>query len=303
MEQNLDTGLVSLMQANEKIVLLDLHGEKGKGQEFQAGQRQLHLPCEPRHLVNLATGMGLYGLYPVVKLSLEEFLDGAYLPLRTASAEFRYRSGGQFAAPMAVVVEYDNGLLGEALALQIPGMQIFAPVSEMEYTNLLEALSSLKDPSLVFRPKQWSEYPDAVRAKWEMPLAIQKARVLREGSHATIVAYGSMVKTALEAADALAAEGKELEVVDLRCLSSLDLETVLASVRKTSRLILVQDSQRSFGVGSELAALVAESAMDILAAPICRIAGMDVPIFAGSQSVSRPNLETILFSIRNLSDF
>lgn len=301
----MDAGLIAAMQLNEKMVALfaKREGFAGDAAELASGARVVELACEAKHLVGVATGMGVYGLYPVVHMTQEDLLSGAFLQLFNSASQFRYRSGGQYSAPMAILVRYDSHLNLEPLLLQIPGLRVFAPSNALDYGNLIEQVAVDPDPTIIFLPKTWQEIADAEKALWEQRLGLRQAKVLREGSAITLVAYGALTRMALEAAEALEQEGKSIEVLDLRSLAPIDRESILASVKKTGRLVLLQDSPKSFGVGAEIAAFVAENAMESLLAPIARVAAFDTPDPGALDFVTHPDRERLVHVLRNLSDF
>ena len=304
-KDDLDQGLREAMQANEKIVALfaKADGARADATEAAPGQRVVELACEPRHLVGVATGMGVYGMYPVVHLEQEDLLSGAFLQLLNSSSQFRYRSGGQYSAPMAAVVRYQQHLSLEPLLLQVPGLRVLVPSNFYDYANLLEQAAVDPDPCVIFVPAEWPEIEPEQQALWERKLSPKSAMVLREGSDITLVAYGALAQLGWDAAKILGTEGKSVELIDLRSLSPMDRETVLASVRKTGRLVILQDSPKSFGIGAELAASIVESALDSLLAPVKRVAAFDTPEPGALEHVVHPDRERLLHALRNLADF
>lgn len=298
----LDQGLKEAMQANEKIVALyaKSEGAASEATGVAAGQRVIELACDARHLVGVATGMGVYGMFPVVHIEQDDLLSGAFLQLFNSSSQFRFRSGAQYCAPMAVVVRYGSHLRLENLLLQVPGLRVLAPSNFYDYANVIERATTDPDPTVIFVPAEWPAIEPEQQALWEQPIGPRQAKVLQDGEELTLVGYGALAQLGLRAARALAAEGKSIEVIDLRCLAPIDRDAVVASVRKTGRLVILQDSPKSYGIGAELAASVGEAAIESLVAPVRRVAAFDTPSPGALEHVVQPDLERVLYTLRNL---
>ena len=302
---NLEEAVRETLVANENVVAL--FGGAGfalhEDQEPQAGQRILKLSCAAKELIGMATGMGVYGMHPVVHLDQSDLYSEAFLQLLNSSMQVRYRSGGQFSAPITLIVRYAEHLTAEPLVLQIPGLQVYAPSCQQDFSNMVEHLIRQNDPSLVFVPEKWPTLPDDLRALWEDEIQPKKARVLCHGKDLSIITYGVLSNLAYELAQELRENGPSVEVVDIRFLSPLDRETILASVRKTGRLVILHDSPRSFGFGAELAAFISETGIENLLAPVRRVCAFDVPDPGTLSSVEHPDRERLQAAIRELCDF
>lgn len=230
------------------------------------------------------------------------------------AAKFRYRSNGDFGVPMVIRAPYGGGVHGalyhsqsiEATFAHIAGLKVVAPATPYDAKGLL--LAAIRDPD----PVLYLEHKRTYRLiKGEVPdgdyvVPIGTAEVRRQGSDLTVLAYGMMLHSTLEAAERLASEEAEAEVVDVRSIRPLDKETILQSVRKTGKVLIVHEDCRFGGFGGELAAIIAEEAFDRLDAPILRVTGPDVPAMPFSPPMEEfflPNPEKILAGMRQLARY
>jgi 2-oxoisovalerate dehydrogenase E1 component beta subunit len=244
-------------------------------------QRVIDTPLAENMIIGAATGMAVEGLKPVCEMQFADFISCGFDQLVNVAAKLHYRQG--IAVPMVVRLPSGGGFSGgpfhsqnpEAWFLQAPGLKVVAPATAADAKGLL--LSAIRDPN----PVCFMEHKGLYRhVRGEVPpgdvaVPIGSARVAREGSELTVIAYGSSVLLALEAAERL---GEEVEVVDLRTLCPLDAEAVLASARKTGKVLVAHEATRSAGVGAEVAALITECAFEDLDAPVRRLTAPDVPI-------------------------
>ncbi len=307
-----DAGLQAAMQWNEKIVALYLDEESvtdseidlsASSNELNQGDRVFAFDCDANTLVGIATGMAVYGLHPVVHIAEEDLFSSALQQLGNATAQYRYRSGGQYSAPMTVVVEYSGGIKTDMFMGSMPGMQVFAPSSQQDFTNILDHLTRIPDPTLVYAPKDWPEIDDLQRAAMESSVDYRKARILREGTELTLVSFGTLTQFAYAQLDEWANSGRSIELVDLRSLNPLDVDTIVTSVKKTGRLVILQESARSYGTAAELAAQISEYAIDSLLAPVRRIAGFDLPDPGALREVIRPDMAMLEQAITEVAQF
>ncbi len=255
-------------------------------------------PIAEGGIVAAAIGMGAYGLRPVVEIQFADYIYPAYDQLVSEAARLRYRSAGDFFAPLTVRTPYGGGIFGgqthsqspEALFTHVAGLKTVVPSNPHDAKGLLIAAIEDDDPVMFFEPKRlyngpfdgwhdkpvepWSKHPasDVPEGYYVVPLG--KAAIARAGADVTILAYGTMVHVALAAA---AHAEVDAEVIDLRTLVPLDLESIVASVEKTGRCVIVHEATRTSGFGAELAALVQEHCFYALEAPIARVAGWDTP--------------------------
>ena len=255
-------------------------------------------PIAEAGIVAAAIGMAVYGLKPVVEIQFADYIYPAYDQLVSEAAKIRYRSAGEFTSGITVRTPYGGGIFGgqthsqspESLFTHIAGLKTLIPSNPYDAKGLLIAAIEDPDPVILFEPKRiyngpfdgWYERPVSPwtgHALAEVPtghysVPIGKARIVREGAELTILAYGTMVWVALAAAEHA---GVDAEVIDLRTLVPVDIETIIASVEKTGRCVIAHEAPRTSGFGAELTALVQEHCFYHLEAPIERITGWDTP--------------------------
>lgn len=258
---------------------------QGLLQEF-GPDRVVDTPITEHGFAGLAVGAAMMGLKPVVEFMTFNFAMQAMDHLINSAAKTNYMSGGQIRCPM--VFRGPNGAASRVAAqhsqcyaswyAHVPGLKVIAPYSAADAKGLLK--SAIRDPNpVVFLENeimygQSFEVPDD--ADYTVPIG--KAAVLREGTDVTIVAFSIMVGHALKAAEELQSQGISAEVIDLRTIRPLDVETIVESVKKTSRCISVEEGWPVAGIGSEIAAIIMENAFDYLDAPVMRVCGKDVPL-------------------------
>ena len=241
-------------------------------------------PLAEAGIVGTAIGMAMYGLRPVVEMQFDAFSYPAFEQITSHLAKMHNRTKGRVTLPIVIRIPYAGGIGGvehhsdssEAYWTHTPGLTVVTPSNPADaYSMLREAIAS-DDPVIFLEPKSryWTKEALSLPVR---TAPMTKAVVLREGSDVTLLAYGPTVKTALQAADAGAAEGLSVEVVDLRSLSPFDDETVGQSVRKTSRAAVIHEASQFGGYGAEVAARVTERQFFHLSAPILRITGFDIP--------------------------
>jgi 2-oxoisovalerate dehydrogenase E1 component beta subunit len=249
-------------------------------------------------IVATAIGMGAYGLRPVVEIQFADYIYPAFDQLVSEAARLRYRSVGDFFAPLTVRTPYGGGVFGgqthsqspEALFTHVAGLKTVIPSSPYDAKGLLISAIEDDDPVIFLEPKRlyngpfdghydkpvmaWSQHPASNVPDGYYTVPLGKAAMVREGSDVTLLAYGTMLHVALAAANE---GGLDAEVVDLRTLVPLDIETIVQSVEKTGRCVIVHEATRTSGYGAELSALVQENCFYHLEAPIERVTGWDTP--------------------------
>jgi len=274
--------------------------------EFGA-RRVIDTPITEHGFAGIGVGAAFTGLKPIVEFMTFNFAMQAMDQIINSAAKSRYMSGGQIGAQ--IVFRGPNGAASRVAAqhsqcyaswyAHVPGLKVIAPWSAADAKGLLKA--AIRDPNpVIFLENeilygQSFEVPDGPGSEdWTVPIG--KAKVVRAGSDVTVAAFSIMVGKALEAAEALAAEGIEAEVIDLRSLRPLDAETLTASIKKTNRLVTVEEGWPTAGIGAELAALAQETAFDWLDAPVKRVTGVDVllPYAANLERLALPQAETIV---------
>ena len=282
------------MAADERIVVLGqdvgarggvFRVTQGFLEEFGEG-RVIDAPLAESLIVGVAIGMALHGLLPVAEIEFADFIHPAFDQLVSEAARMRYRTNGDLGLPMVVRCPWGGGIHGalyhsqsiEAFYGHVPGLKVVVPSTPRDAVGMLR--SAIRDPD----PVLFLEHKKTYRLiKGEVPdepftVPIGKADVKQEGTDLTVVAYGLMLHLCLEAAQRLEQEaGVSAEVVDVRTIAPLDTETILASVRKTGKAMVVYEDNRTYGAGAEIAATIAEEAMFDLDGPIVRMGGPDVP--------------------------
>ncbi|HYA00731.1 MAG TPA: alpha-ketoacid dehydrogenase subunit beta [Candidatus Binatia bacterium] len=255
----------------------------GLQQEFGA-ERCFDSPAAESAIVGTALGMAMYGLRPVVEIQFDGFAYPALDQLISHVAKYRNRTRGAVGLPLVVRIPYGGGIGAvehhsespEAIFSHIAGLTVVTPGTPADAYSLLRAAIAHPDPVIFLEPKRryWMTQEVALPVTTE---PMTRAVVRRPGVTATVIAYGPMVSTALEAAEAATEEGWDLEVVDVRSLSPLDGGTLADSVRRTHRAVVVHEASRLGGFGAEIAAQLSEALFGELAAPVLRVTGWDVP--------------------------
>jgi len=249
-------------------------------------QRVIDTPLAEGAIVGLAVGMALHGLIPVAEIEFADFIHPAFDQIVSEVARMRYRTNGDFSLPMVIRTPWGGGVHGalyhsqsiEAFFGHVPGLKVVAPSTPYDAAGMLRSAIADPDPVLFLEHKRTyrlisGEVPDE---PFRVPIG--PADVKREGDDLTAVAYGLMLHHCLEAAQRLEQDhGVSVEVVDVRTISPLDRETILASVRKTGKAIVVYEDNRTYGAGAEIVATIAGEAMFDLDGPVVRIGGPDVP--------------------------
>ena len=257
---------------------------KGLPQKFGT-ERVLDTPISETAIVGAAVGAALAGMRPVADMHFADFIGVCMDEVFNQMAKVRFMFGGQCKVPM--VLRAPDGIIRSAAAqhsqsveawfMHIPGVKVVIPSNPADAKGLLKAAIRSDDPVLYFEHKVLFPMKGPV-PEGDHVVPIGKANVSRKGKDVTIVSYSLMMHRALEAAEKLAAEGIQAEVIDLRTISPIDKETIFESVRKTKRLVIVHEAVKQGGVGAEISALVAEEMIDWLDAPIRRIGAPFVPV-------------------------
>jgi 2-oxoisovalerate dehydrogenase E1 component beta subunit len=263
-------------------------------------------PLAEAGIVGTAVGMAMYGFRPVVELQFDAFAYPALEQIISHVAKMRNRTRGRVGLPMVIRVPYGGGIgsvehhseSSEAYYVHTPGLKVVTPGSVEDAYALLRAAIGDPDPVVFFEPKRQYWTKSDVDLHAGSPQDLGQARILREGTTATLIAYGPTVATALEAADAAQEEGWQLEVIDLRTLSPLDTETLVTSVRRTGRAIVVHEAPISGGYGAEVVASIQRDCFYYLHAPVARVTGFDIPYPpARLERYYLPSVERILAAV------
>jgi len=267
-------------------------------QEKYGARRCFDAPINEGGIAGAAIGMAVYGLRPVVEVQFADYMYPAYDQLVSEAARIRYRSAGEFTVPLTVRMPYGGGIYGgqthsqspEALFTHVAGLKTVIPSTPYDAKGLLISAIEDDDPVIFLEPKRiyngpfdgrrdrpvspWSKHGASEVPDQHYRIPLGKAKLVRQGAEVTILAYGTMVHVALAAAEE---SGLDAEVIDLRTLVPVDIETIVASVNKTGRCVIVHEATRTSGYGAELAALVQEHCFYRLEAPIERVTGYDTP--------------------------
>jgi pyruvate dehydrogenase E1 component beta subunit len=252
------------------------------------GDRVVDTPLAESGIVGTAIGLAMRGYRPVCEIQFDGFIFPAFDQITTQLAKMHYRSKGRLTLPVVIRVPYGGGIGAvehhsespEALFAHTAGLRVISPSSPAEAFSMIQQAIASPDPVLFFEPKgrYWEKGDVDVDAAIDAPHpALDTAKVLRQGTDITVVAYGPTVQTALKAAETAAAEGTSIEVVDLRTLSPLDTATVAASVRRTGRCVVVHEAPVLYGTGAEVAARITEECFFHLEAPVLRVGGFHTP--------------------------
>jgi pyruvate dehydrogenase E1 component beta subunit len=284
------------------VGLLDKFGE----------MRVIDTPLAESCIVGAAIGMAVYGMRPVAEIQFEGFLFKAYDHVYSHASRLRKRSQGLYSVPMVIRAPYGAGVRAlehhsdapEALFAHIPGMKVVIPSTPSDAKGLLT--SAIEDPDTVIylEPKRLyrlfkEEVPDG-----EHRVPLGKARIAREGKDISIITYGGMVSVCEKAAQHVATEGVDAEVIDLRTVWPFDIDAITDSVTKTGRLVICHEAPRSFGVGAEIAAQVGERCLLSLLAPIRRVTGYDVlPPLSKLEEYNYPDSERVVRAIHATMEY
>ncbi len=313
--QAVNRGLTEAMRQDPDVLILGedvginggvFRATEGLFKEFGA-DRVVDTPLSETGILGAAIGMALYGLKPIAEIQFLDFIYPAFDQIVSELAKFRYRSGGQYPCHVVVRAPYGGGIKGglyhsqstEAYFAHTAGLKVAIPSTPADAKGLLLTAIHDEDPVIFLEPKRiyrsvTGEVPDG-----DHRVPFGSARLVREGSNVTLVAYGAMVPAVTEAAETLANEGISAEVLDLRTLVPLDEAAVVRSVEKTGRAVLVHEAARFCGFGGELAAILAEKAFFSLKAPIARVTGYDTPFPYALEHVYLPNPEKIAHAARS----
>lgn len=249
--------------------------------------RVIDTPLAESGIIGTAVGLALRGYRPVCEIQFDGFVFPGYDQIVTQVAKMHFRSGGNLRLPIVIRIPYGGGIGAvehhsespEAYFAHTPGLKVVSCSNPADAYWMIQQAISLDDPVVFFEPKR--RYYEKAEVDVDADISgvepLAASRVVVQGSDVTVVTYGPMVKACLDAAAAAATEGRSLEVVDLRTLSPLDLAPVFESVRRTGRLVVVHEAQRTLGIGAEVAARVTEECFYSLEAPVVRVTGYDTP--------------------------
>ncbi len=253
-------------------------------------ERVIDTPLAESGIIGMSVGMAVNGLKPVAEMQFSGFAYQAFHQIENHVARFRWRTSGRFTMPIVIRMPYGAGVRAlehhsesrEAYWAHTPGLKVVIPSGPRKARALLAASIKDPDPVIFYEPKAlYRSFKEEVPDEPET-LVIGKAEVVRAGEDITMIAYGAMLPRTMEAAERLEKDGVKAEVIDLMTVSPLDEETIITSVKKTGRVLVVHEAARSFGPGAEICARINDKALFYLEAPVNRVAGYDIhpPYFA-----------------------
>jgi len=276
--------------------------------------RVIDSPLSELSIIGTGIGMALNGLHPICEIQFADFIFPAFNQIVNEAARIRYRSNGAYTCPLVIRTPYGGGIGGglyhsqsvEAFFAHVPGLYVLAPSTPYDAKGLLRTALRTPDPVLFLEHKKTYRL-----VKGEVPdddylVPIGKANIVREGDDLTVITFGLMLHETLKAAEIVGREGISVEVIDLRTLRPLDKETILASVAKTSKVLIVHEDNLTGGLGAEISAIIAEEGFENLDAPIRRFTGPDIPAVPFSppmQDFFMPNAAKITNQIRDLAAY
>jgi pyruvate dehydrogenase E1 component beta subunit len=319
MVQAIQDGLrVALAQDPRVMILGEDVGRNGgvfrvtEGLQAEFGaERVSDTPLAENGIVGGAIGLALNGMRPIAEIQFVDFIYPAFDQIVSELAKMRWRSAGQYGCPVVIRAPYGGGIRGglyhsqspEAYFCHTAGLKVVIPSTPSDAKGLLLAALDGEDPVIFLEPKRLyrSFREDVPEGRYAVPLS--SARVTRAGEHCTVIAYGSMVPVASDAAAQAEARGWSVEVVDLRTLVPLDADTMLESVKKTGRVVILHEAPRTCGYGAELAALIAERALTSLLAPVLRVTGYDTPFPYTLEHSYLPDPPRVLAAIEHVMSY
>jgi 2-oxoisovalerate dehydrogenase E1 component beta subunit len=310
------------MQRDSRVVVLGedvghfggvFRATVGLQQEFGA-DRCMDTPLAENGIVGAAIGMALYGLRPVAEIQFADYVYPAFDQIVNELAKMRYRSGGEYSAPVVIRMPAGGGVRGghyhsqspEAIFIHTPGLQVVYPSTPADTKGLLASAIRGEDPVIFLEPKRLYRAVKGEVPAGDYTVPIGQARIVRRAAtrgerSVTVIAWGGMVQVAMEAAEKGASLGYDIELVDLRTLLPFDIETILQSVQKTGRVVIVHEAPRTCGFGAELAASIQERALLQLEAPILRVTGFDTPFPYSLESEYLPDRDRVLDAIEKVT--
>jgi pyruvate dehydrogenase E1 component beta subunit len=283
---------------------------EGLTKEFGV-DRCFDTPLSEDGIVGAAIGMAMNGLRPVAEIQFQDFIYPAFDQIVSEAAKLRYRSGGQYTAPMVIRTPYGGGIRGglyhsqsgEAYFAHTAGLKVVIPSTPHDAKGLLIAAIEDPDPVLFMEPKALYRSLKGEVPAGSYTVDLSTLRVAREGKDVTVFCYGAMVTVAEKAAEQAAASGIEVSVVDLRTLLPLDEEGVLDAAKRTGRVVVLHEAPRFCGYGAEISALIAEHAIEYMEAPVVRVTGFDTPFPNTLEHNYMPDDRRVLDAIEHVYNF
>lgn len=322
MQQALNRALDEVLAENPKAVIFGEDcGRLGgvfritDGLQAKHGeQRVFDTPLAESGILGMSVGLAMAGFHPIPEVQFDGFAYPAINQIVCQIARMNYRSRGTMPMPITLRVPSFGGIRApehhgeslEALFAHVPGLKVVSPSNPHEAYHLLKYAATRPDPVIFMEPKSryWQKGDVDTARHDEDGGAPTGAKMMREGRHLTLVAWGAMVARCLQVAELAAEDGIDIEVLDLRWLKPIDAEALAASVRKTRRAVVVHEAPLTSGLGAEVAQLITQSCFDTLKAPVERVTGFDVPYPSGDlEDEYIPNIDRILFGIQRVLEY
>jgi 2-oxoisovalerate dehydrogenase E1 component beta subunit len=317
--QAINSCLKAEMRRDDRVVVLGedvgcaggvFRTTEGLQQEF-GDERVIDTPLAESGIIGTAIGMAVYGLKPVPEIQFMDFIYPAFDQIVSELAKLRYRSGGQNTCGLTIRTPYGGGIHGghyhsqstEAYFCHTPGLFVVVPSDPYDAKGLLATAIRGEDPVLFMEPKRLYRASKAEVPEESYTIPFGVANTVREGNDVTVIAWGAMLHVALAAANQAAAQGIECEVIDVRSLVPLDEAAILESVARTGRVVIVYEATRTGGFGAEIAAIIAEKALDRLEAPIQRVTGFDTPFPYALEDEYMPGEDRVLAAIESVARY
>ncbi len=282
-----------------------------EGLQDEFGERCFDTPLSEDGIVGAAIGMAMNGLRPVAEIQFQDFIFPAFDQIVSEAAKLRYRSGGQYTAPLVVRTPYGGGIRGglyhsqsgEVYFCHTPGLKVVIPSTPHDTKGLLIASIEDPDPVLFLEPKALYRSVKGEVPEGHYTVDLSTTRVVREGKDVTVFCYGAMVPVATKAAEQAAEGGIDVQVIDLRTLMPLDEEAVLAAAKRTGRVVTVHEAPRFCGFAAEISAIIAENVIEYMEAPIARVTGFDTPFPNTLEHHYLPDHRRVLDAIEHVYNF
>ncbi|MBM0239987.1 alpha-ketoacid dehydrogenase subunit beta [Micromonospora sp. ATA32] len=312
----LNTGLRRALENDPKVVIMGEDVGKLGGvfritdglQKDFGDQRVIDTPLAESGIIGTAVGLAIRGFRPVCEIQFDGFVYPAYDQIVSQVAKMHYRSQGKVRIPMVIRIPYGGGIGAvehhsespEAYFSHTAGLKVVTCANPQDAYSMIQQAIASDDPIVFLEPKRryWEKGPVELDTPLDGAYPLHSARVVRPGAEATVLAYGPMVRTCLDAATAAAEDGRELEVIDLRSLSPLDLTAAYESVKRTGRCVVVHEAPGNLGLGAEVAARITEECFYSLESPVLRVTGFDTPYPASRvEEEYLPDLDRVLDAV------
>lgn len=317
--QAINSALREEMRRDERVIVLGedvgknggvFRATEGLFDEF-GPERSVDTPLAESGIIGMSIGMAMYGLRPVPEIQFMDFIYPAFDQIVSEMAKMRYRSAGQYTVPVVIRTPYGGGIRGghyhsqsaEAYFAHTPGLKVVIPSNPYDAKGLLISAIRDEDPVIFMEPKRLYRSVKGEVPETDYTVPIGKAAITKEGKDISVFAYGAMIPLCMDAAKKAAEKDIDVEVVDLRSLVPLDIETIINSVKKTGRAVVVYEAPKTGGFGAEISALIAEKAIEYLEGPVLRVAGLDTPFPYTLEHIYMPDSRRVFEAIEKVINF